>query len=200
VEKDVFVSGALTLVAETEKVGVLGHFMYRAVAIAEKRLEEQRRLPNEIPFTDLHNPVVQAGLQIWQQARGTRKSPPRAEITPRMLSGLLRNTILVRVLIPGEEYELRIVGDSMVQAHGRSLQGMSTSEIDLLLPGHGRQLRASYNAVCDRHQPLASRGWHTREADDHTLFQETVFLPLSNDERNIDHILVFGAHFVPNAG
>jgi hypothetical protein len=131
---------------------------------------------------------------VWTRVRAGRLFPARADLTPRMLSDLLRNTVLVRVLEPGDEYELRIVGDAMAQALGHSFQGMSMAEIDLLVPGFGTVLLKIYNAVCGRRAPVAFRGWYTREADDRTLFHETVVAPLSSDGRNIDHLLVFAAY------
>lgn len=172
----------------------LGQTMQNAAAIVESVAEEPRRLPQEIALTDIHSATVQRGLDIWTRARAGRPFPARAELTPRMLSELLRNTVLVRVLESGEEYELRIVGDAMAQAQGRSFQGMSMAEIDLIVPGHGTILRKIYNAVCARRVPIAFRGWYTREADGRTLFHETVLTPLGNDDRAVDHILVFAAY------
>jgi hypothetical protein len=167
--------------------------MQNAAAAVESALEEPRRLTQEIALNDIHNATVQRGLDVWTRVRAGRLFPARTDLTPRMLSELLRNTVLVRVLEPGEEYELRIVGDAMAQAQGRSFQGMSMAEIDLLVPGHGKSLRKIYNAVCARGTPVAFRGWYTREADGRTLFHETVVTPLSNDGRAIDHLLVFAA-------
>jgi hypothetical protein len=167
--------------------------MQNAAAVVESASEDPSRLNHEIALNDIHNSLVRRGLDVWHRARAGRPFPQRADLTPRMLSDLLRNTVLVRVLAPGDEYELRIVGDAMVQAQGRSFQGMSMSEIDLIVPGHGSILRTIYNAVCDRHAPIAFRGWYTREADGRTLFQESVLLPLSNDGVAVDHLLVFGA-------
>ena len=115
----------------------LGQTMQNAAAIVESAPEEPRRLRQEIALSDIHSATVQRGLDLWNRVRAGRQFPARAEVTPRMLSDLLRNTTLVRVLENNEEYELRIVGDAMVQMQGRSFQGMSTAEIDLLVPGHG---------------------------------------------------------------
>jgi hypothetical protein len=110
-----------------------------------------------------------------------------------MLSDLLRHTTLIRVL-ENNEYELRIVGDAMVQMQGRSFQGMSLAEIDLIVPGHGLVLRTVYNEVCKRRAPFASRGWYIREADKRTLYQETLLTPLGNNEQAVDYILAFAAY------
>lgn len=168
--------------------------MQNAAAVVESVAEEPRRLPQEIALNDLHNATVQRGLDVWSRVRAGRPFPSRTDLTPRMLSDLLRNTVLVRVLESGDEYELRIVGDAMAQAQGRSFQGMSMAEIDLIVPGHGTVLRKIYDAVRGRRAPVAFRGWYTRKADGRTLFHETVVMPLGNDGRTIDHLLVFAAY------
>jgi hypothetical protein len=172
----------------------MGQTMQTAAAFVESVPEEPRRFRQEIALSDIHSPTVQRGLDIWNRVRGNRLFPARAEVTPRMLSDLLRHTTLVRVLENNEEYEIRIIGDAMVQMQGRSFQGMSTAEIDLLVPGHGLVLRTVYNEVCRRRAPLVSRGWYTREADKRTLFQETLVMPLGNNEQAVDHILAFAVY------
>ena len=169
--------------------------MQTAAALVESIPEEPRKLRQEIALDDIHNATVQRGLDIWNRARAGRMYPPRAEVTPRMLSGLLRHTTLIRVL-EDNDYELRIVGDTMVQMQGRSFQGMSVSQIDLAVPGHGTVLRTLYNEVCARRAPFASRGWYTREADKRTLFHETLLTPLGNTDQAVDHILAFAAYAI----
>ncbi len=171
----------------------LGQTMQNASAVTESASEETRRLPQEIAPNDIQNATVQRGLYMWNRVRGTRLFPPRAEVTPRMLSDLLRHTTLIRVL-ENNEYEIRIVGDAMVQMQGRSFQGMSLSEVDLAVPGHGTVLRMVYDEVCARRAPVAARGWYTREADKRTLFHETLLTPLGNNEQAVDHILAFAAY------
>jgi hypothetical protein len=152
-----------------------------------------RPLRTEVPLSDLHNATVQKGVGIWQRMRGARPFPSRADMSPRQLSDLLRNTALVRVICAGE-YELRIVGDALVQAQGQSFQGMTMTEIDLVLPGHGSILTHIYNTVIERAAPISFRGWYHREADGRSLFHETAVLPLASAGNVIDHLIVFGAY------
>lgn len=173
-------------------VSGLGQTMQNAAAVVESVLEEPRRLRQEIALSDIHSVTVQRGLDIWNRVRAGRRFPPRAEVTPRMLSEVLRNTMLIRVM--EGDYEIRIIGDAMVQMQGLSVHGMSTAEIDLLVPGHGKVLRRVYDEVCNRREPFASRGWYTREADKRTLFQETLLAPLGNNEGAVDHILAFAVY------
>ena len=172
----------------------MGQTMQTAAAFVESVPEESERFHQEIALNDIHSATVQRGLALWNRARGDRRFPARADVTPRMLSDLLRHTTLARVLEDGPDYELRIVGDALVQMQGRSFQGMSLSEIDLVLPGHGSAVRAVYDEVCKRRAPLAVRGWYTRQADKHTVFQESLVVPLGNREGTVDHILAFATY------
>jgi hypothetical protein len=116
-------------------------------SVAFETVAEPERPGPRIALSEIENVLVGKGVAIWQQLRGTRPYPTRAEMSPRVMSGLLRNAVLVRVLCEGDEYEFRIVGDAIVQAQGASLQGMTMAEIDLVLPGYGSQLRSVYKSA-----------------------------------------------------
>ena len=110
--------------------------MQTAAVFVESATEEPRRLPDEVALDDIHNATIQRGLDIWNRARGARPYPARAEVTPRMLSDLLRYTTLTRVL-ENNEYELRIVGDTMVPgqiALTRIPLRMKSAATDLVKP------------------------------------------------------------------
>ncbi|HEY5338087.1 MAG TPA: PAS domain-containing protein [Rhizomicrobium sp.] len=152
------------------------------------------RPSHAITLADIENVTVRKGIDLWQQMRGSNVMPSRAQMSPRQLSGILRNTVLVRALLNGEEFEMRIVGDAVVQAQGTSLQGMTMAEIDLVLPGHGSQLRKGYGWTYRKAAPGAYRGWYVREADGRSMYHESVVLPLGDDGRTVDHILVVGVY------
>jgi hypothetical protein len=120
--------------------------------------------------------------------------PSRADMSPRAMSGLLRNTVLVRVIGAGDEFEFRIVGDAIVQAQGASLQGMTMAEIDLVLPGYGALLHDTYANTYRERAPFAYRGWYVREADGHSMFHESLVMPLGDDGQTVDHIMVVGVY------
>ena len=162
--------------------------------VAVEQVNEPVRFPQEIALSDISNATVQKGFVLWDRARNGRAFPTRVDMSPRLLSDLLRNTVLIRVLASAEDYELRIVGDAIVQAFGKSVQGMNTAEIDLIMPGLGSILHRSYDYVVDRAEPVAMRGWYYGESGDRSLFHETVLLPLAQDGRTIDHLMVFAAY------
>jgi hypothetical protein len=168
--------------------------MQKASVAFENVAEEPDRSRHGIALSEIENVLVGRGVAIWQQIRGLRPYPTRAEMSPRVMSGMLRNTVLVRVLCGGDEYEMRIVGDAIVQAQGASLQGMTMAEIDLVLPGYGSLLRAVYKSAYRKRSAAAYRGWFVREADDRSMFHETVVLPLGEAGQPPDHLQILAVY------
>ena len=152
------------------------------------------RPSHPITLAEIENSTVRKGVDLWQELRGARPMPSRAQMSPRLLSGILKNSVLVRALANGTEFEMRIVGDAVVQAQGASLQGMTMAEIDLVLPGYGSLLRKVYAWTCRNVAPGTYRGWYIREADGHSMYHESAVLPLSDDGRTVDHLLVVGVY------
>ena len=124
--------------------------------------KEERAGPSKpglgIALSDIENPLIQKALALWENARGARTMPSRATMSPRVMAGLLRNAALVRVIGSGEEFELRIVGDVVVQAQGASLQGMTTAEIDLVRQDtRGVTIRLASHPLTEYRSPSIDR-------------------------------------------
>jgi hypothetical protein len=161
-------------------------------AFATAIVPARDRAAQNIALADIQNPLLRKGLALWESQRGARRFPGREDMSPRMLGGLLRNTVLVRVL--GDDFQFRIVGDAIVAAQGASFQGKTTAEIDTTLPGYGRMLHRVYRIVRDAATPHAYRGWFERQADGRAFFHETVILPLGSDGEHVDHLLVLAIY------
>lgn len=150
----------------------------------------QPLLPQQIELAEIQNPAVRRALELWERLRGPRAFPARADLSPRQMPDLLRNIALVRVLEGGEDFQFRVIGDGIVVAQGASFQGMTTNEVDRILPGYGAALAGIYRRVLKSRRPLAFRGWYEREADGHSFFHESISLPFGPDPATVDHILV----------
>ena len=141
--------------------------------------------------------IVRAGVAYWRRLCHGRKYPDRNEITPRDIRGLLRNTVLLRVVDGGRDYEYRIVGDAHVMAHGFCMQGKNLTHLDDYAPGYGAILKPLYDSPVRRGTPLALRGWLSIGADgSEFLYSESVFLPLGPNEETVDHVLNFSVYVV----
>jgi len=152
---------------------------------------EEPRFRHSIAMAEVQNPLLLTGLALWRRQKGNDRFPSRAAMSPRLLAGLLRNTILVRVT--DGDFQFRIVGDAVVTAQGASYQGMTTRQIDAIVPGYGRMLGKVYRHISDAGEPSAYRGWFVRSADGRSFFHESIGLPLG-ENGNVDHLLIFGVY------
>jgi hypothetical protein len=167
--------------------------MSNSQALRVPSITDAPRGRQRIALDDIQNPMLRKGLALWERMRGENRFPARAQMSPREMSGLLRNTVLVKVLDNGADFQFRIVGDAIVMAQGASFQGMTMGEIDQALPGYGTMLRDVYTRVYETGEPLAFRGWFERSADKRPFFHESLVLPLG-DGQTVDHILVIGVY------
>jgi hypothetical protein len=143
---------------------------------------------------DVQNPLLRKAFDLWNALRGNRSFPSRGDVTPRNMAEFLRNTVLVRVLEGGKEFQFRIVGDAMVEVQGASFQGLTTAEIESQLPGYGAMLKSVYRQICKSGEPLAFRGWFVHPNTHLAFFHESLIMPLGEDGAAVDHILVVGIY------
>lgn len=153
----------------------------------------QTRPRTAIALGELEHPLVCKALSVWQAARGTRRMPAKADLSPRAMVEFLKYTALLRVLDGGDEFVFRVVGDQIAVQQGATVQGKTMAEIDAMLPGHGSVLRRIYQGVMTAGVPLAFRGWYLRPADKHPFCHEVVILPVADDGESIDHLFVIAA-------
>jgi len=162
---------------------------------ADPSFQPRESLTQSIPLQEVESPILVQGIALWAKLRGNRKYPPRNDVTPRELKSLLRNTMLLRVVDGGGDYEYRIVGDAYVMAHGVSFQGSRWSDTALFSPGYQAAIKPVYDQVVSSGEPVATRGWIERgsAAGEH-VYCEYVFLPLGTEADSVDHILVFAVY------
>lgn len=138
---------------------------------------------------DVQSALLRKGLALWQELRGSRLFPSRAQMSPRALGSLLRNTILIKVLDGGREFQIRVIGDAIVSVQNDPIQGKTTAEVEKLLPGFGKLLHKNYSIVCALKTPIARRGQFVREADMRMFHREHLMLPLGETDEAVDHIV-----------
>jgi hypothetical protein len=158
-----------------------------------EREPQTRPRNHRIDPADVQNPMLRRAFDLWTRLRAARRFPARSEINPRNMAEFLRNTVLVRVLDGGEEFQFRIVGDAIVMVQGEGLQGLTTAEVDARIPGYGQMIRHTYQRVCADRSPLAFSGWFENTPGGRAFFHESLILPLGADGETVDHILVVAA-------
>jgi hypothetical protein len=150
-----------------------------------------------VRLEEIEHPILVDGLTYWRDLCAGRKYPARSDVTLRGLANLLHNTLLLRVIDGGRDYEYRFEGDAHVQAHGVSVQGKSWSEISQ----NGSDLRQFnkivYDRVVENAAPIAVRGWMERDSQHWELiYREAVYLPLGQKDGSVEHILGFSVYFL----
>ena len=148
---------------------------------------------------EIDNAAGRAAYAYWRMLRGGRAMPARAELSPRDMRGILRNVVLLRAIDGGADYEYRIVGELFVWAYGLQFRDMRLSQIEAAAPEHGARMRRLYEHVRASAEPLAFQGWVGREVpQSRFVYYESLLLPLADDGRTVDHILI-ASFYVPKA-
>jgi hypothetical protein len=146
-----------------------------------------------IDLDEVESPVVRMGIGYWRRLCNGRPYPTRCEISPRDIRGVLRDTLLLRVL--PDDYEFRIVGDAHVIAYGFSMLGRRLGDMKELTDGHRAALKKVYDKVVQRREAFAFRGWLMPGGrTGPRIYSESVLLPLGPDAQSVDHILIFSTY------
>jgi hypothetical protein len=132
--------------------------------------------------------AVQRGAARWKQLKGARRFPA----TPGgVLEQVGPNTLLLRVLEDGADYEYLSVGDALTAGFGEDFSGRRLSDIIATTPRFGLGLKMLYEMVRSGCEPLYYRGWVGADMPDaRFLYYESAVLPFGKDEARVDHIVV----------
>lgn len=140
---------------------------------------------------DLHcqSPIIKTALAAWEKARGGRAMPSRSDIDPLQLPA----TLLPHILLIDVEYEprlrfrWRLIGTYITNILGRDSTGKYWDE--LYDEGVLTSLISGPNWVLQHQQPLRTTG-AAPVSDKEFLHSENVEMPLSNDGKTVDVIMV----------
>jgi hypothetical protein len=153
----------------------------------------------QIALDELENGLTRTAAHYWRMLRGENALPSRNQLAPRDMRAILRNIVLLRVVDGGRDYEYRIVGDMFTWAYDVDFSGKFLSDVQAAAPEHGARMRGLYEHVRAAAKAVAIQGWVGREvANAKFVYYETVLLPLGDDGKTVDHILVTSFH-VPKA-
>lgn len=146
--------------------------------------------------SQLAHPVLRKIHAYWAQRCAGRWAPPRADIDPADLGGLLPYIALIEPLDDGRDYRLRLIGEHILQGYRfapvpRLLSDIKDQTVQDLMRAHYRRLAQERRAL--RFGPQFSR----MPEREHVV-TEHIDLPLSNDGLQVDMILA-GAVLLPEA-
>ena len=125
----------------------------------------------------------------WRAKHRGALLPARADIDPLEIPRLLANIALVTVLDEGEDFVFDLAGTRIEEVHGRSLKGVSLSELRTLL---------EVSPAIEQYREVACAGEPRYREGDLKIFgkehwsSRRLLLPLSSDGKRVDTILAGG--------
>jgi hypothetical protein len=130
---------------------------------------------------------IQALYRYWDGKRGTRLMPSRADLDPAEMVPYLPSILLVDVVADDRLYVYRLVGTREVRMRGKDPTGQAVME-------HSWHDRAQ--ALRNYDHVVLSKAPHIDttpaiSSDREWLDMETIFLPLSETDDEVDKILVY---------
>lgn len=152
-----------------------------------------------IGLDDLRYEPVREGLAYWQSLRGTRAFPAREQIEPRAIARLLTNTIVIKVIGGGTDFEFLTVGDEVMRAYRTSLIHRRLSDIAVDMPNSAAWWGYVYQDIFHHRKPWAVRYGAGFDGEAKFSDAEAVVLPLGATDAVVDHILTFGARTLSGA-
>ena len=138
-------------------------------------MQFQRRY-SRVAIDRLQSPVLQAIMRVWDAKRGERPCPLRDDLRPQDFAPFLRHLSLARVIDTGKDFEIRIVGDEIVQSYGENLTGRKLSSLSDLV---GEAMVAAYQAVALECSPALLQGNFER-TQNHHFRREVILMPLGS--------------------
>jgi hypothetical protein len=145
----------------------------------------------QAPFTQdwqTHcHPDILKMLAYWEGKRHGRSMPRRADIDPAELVGLLPNITLVDVVDDDRRFVYRLVGTGEVQVRGNDPTGKSVREG--YFASSPENAEEKYQTVCTSRAPFYEED--DFQVVDRYVSESNLFLPLSEDDKTVNKILVF---------
>lgn len=150
-------------------------------------MERYPRTTNIDEMKSRATPLTARFFAYWDEKRHGRPMPARTDIDPAEMAPWLDGIQLVDVL-DNERLVYRLVGDGQVRARGHNPKGRTVEECFV---GVSKEevLESFLTAVRDR---CMVYDWAPYPCGDGYLQgQETIFLPLSANGRDVDKVITF---------
>ncbi|HEX6977745.1 MAG TPA: PAS domain-containing protein [Alphaproteobacteria bacterium] len=138
-----------------------------------------------VPFRDA-DPRLHTVFAYWNDKRGARAMPARADIEPAELKSVLPYLMLTDVVDGGARFRYRLCGTAVAEAFGQELTGQYVDEV---MTGRYREfIEGLYRDIVARQRPVysTSRYGGRRQAQ---MWTQRLMLPLSSDGVNVDIVL-----------
>lgn len=144
------------------------------------------------PETDADVPCPEDGrlqrlLAYWNERRGARAMPARAQIDPVDFPYILGNIVLFGVEREPLRFRVRLQGSVFVQRLGFDLTGRLLDDMTGM-PSFRDLIAAAARGVVESGRPIHRR--RNMIMDDRLLRYEALLLPLGGEGQGVEHVLI----------
>jgi hypothetical protein len=139
----------------------------------------------------LQNEIVRRVFAYWNERRGARFAPARAELDPVDFAYALADVALADVIEgPPLRFRYRLVGHNLVVRDGYNMRGKFLDELPE--PEYRERVRRAWTEVVETRRPVH----HIRTAvfDGRSRRYESLVLPLSADGARVGMVLGVQRH------
>jgi hypothetical protein len=148
-----------------------------------------------VSLAELESPVVKQGAAYWRSLRGSRRFPAYEDLHPRDFAPILANTLLVKVVDGGADFEFRIAGEVQIQTFALPFAGKRLSELKDTSLAYNYVLKGLFGHVAEFREPVAVRGQLGPGFPNVRFgYFESIFLPLGAKDDAVDYLLGFSAY------
>lgn len=145
--------------------------------------------PNELTSaTQIVHPDLRDLFNLWDQKRGLRTAPARADLKVEELKTWLPHLQLVDLTEDGSDIRYRVIGTWIVERFGKDDTGRSMAEIGLT--SESREVLNEFLVTAQTMRPRISvRPFYGQEGAREYTRSERLLLPLSTDGHSCDKLL-----------
>ena len=141
------------------------------------------------PFA-ITDPLLARLYAYWNMKRGSYPMPKRRDIDPVELGYILGNINLIDVLRDPVRFLIRIHGTELVRREGEDRTSKTIEELPQA--EFSAVARAHFTAVVET--GVAHRSVSDRMLDGRVMHYEAILMPLSDDRKTVDRILIGTRH------
>jgi len=135
------------------------------------------------------DPIILGLMAFWNQARGARPMPSKADIDPvRLGARLLPHVLLVDVVDGGSRFRYRLCGSANTDAAGIDLKGRHVDELNPD-PDYIRYMIGLYRRSLDMRRPVYSESRHLALNSDGIRDTRRLICPLADHDGPIDRFI-----------
>ena len=137
--------------------------------------------------TDIKSPKLQQALAYWNEKRGRRSMPARADLDPMEMIPILPHVILIDVLRDPLDFRYRLIGTLVEDHMSAPYTGRRFSEFEG--QREGSRIWTCSERVISEKQPVRSDIPYIGPMREFTTIED-IMMPLSSDGEAVDVIFI----------